>query len=260
MKCDQSCGCCSDLNGHLSNEQCLPDYLCQSQKAVGEECNLDAQCESMACVSSACQEIIPVVRRMLQTETITTTTDTTPSTDNQTTTDTPPTTPPTDNPTTTPPTTNQTTTTPTTNTTANVTEPEPYDPVSALNYTCFMCAQKSFAYDTKGCFNQSLLTKRFTSKSITTHKQCFANGYWIKTNNQFIQIPDTSKLTVNETGLWNYSYQCNKTGDEFYLHVTNKQSQVNQLNASISSLSGTGVAGFLHTYCNGASGKNCSVN
>ena len=263
MKCDQSCGCCSDLNGHLSNEQCLPDYLCQSQKAVGEECNLDAQCESMACVSSACQEFIPVVRRMLQTETPTTT-DTTSSTDNQTTTNTTPTTPPTDNPTTTnttttTPSTNQTTT-PTTNTTANVTEPEPYDPVSALNYTCFMCAQNSFAYDTKGCFNQSLLTKRFTSKSITTHKQCFANGYWIKTNNQFIQIPDTSKLTANETGLWNYSYQCNKTGDEFYLHVTNKQSQVNQLNASISSLSGTGVAGFLHTYCNGASGNNCSIN
>ena len=65
MKCDQSCGCCSDLNGHLSNEQCLPDYLCQSQKAEGEECNLDAQCESMACVFSACQEFIPVVRRML---------------------------------------------------------------------------------------------------------------------------------------------------------------------------------------------------
>ena len=32
------------------------------------------------------------------------------------------------------------------------------------------------------------------------------------------------------------------------------------MNASISSLSGTGVAGFLHTYCNGASGNNCSVN
>jgi lipopolysaccharide biosynthesis regulator YciM len=27
-----------------------------------------------------------------------------------------------------------------TNTTANITEPEPYDPVSALNYTCFLCA------------------------------------------------------------------------------------------------------------------------
>lgn len=32
------------------------------------------------------------------------------------------------------------------------------------------------------------------------------------------------------------------------------------MNASLTSLSGTGVAGFLHSYCNGASGKNCSVN
>jgi hypothetical protein len=123
------------------------------------------------------------------------------------------------------------TNTTTTNTTTNVTEPEPepepYDPVSAFNYTCFMCSYKGFAYDQKGCFNQSLLTRRLTSKSITTHKGCFANGYWIKTNNQFINIPDTSKLSEETTGLWNYSYQCNSTNEEFYLHITNKLSQAN---------------------------------
>jgi hypothetical protein len=192
----------------------------------------------MDCTSSVCQEFIPVVRRMLQTEVTPTTTNTT------------------SNVTTTTP---SNTTTPT-NSTTNVTEQEPFDPVSALNYTCFMCAYNGFAFDTRGCFNQTLLTKRFTSKSITTHKGCFANGYWIKTNNQFISIPDTSKLSENTTGLWNYTYQCNKTNEEFYLHITNKMSQVNQINSTLTSLGGAGVDGFLHTFCNGASDKECSVN
>ena len=197
----------------------------------------------MSCVSKICEEFIPVVRRMLQSDPVVDTTNTT--TTNTTTT---PQTPPT------PPTTN-------TNTTVVVPEPEPYDPVSALNYSCFMCAQNSFAFDSRGCFNQSLLTKRFTAKSITTHKGCFSNGYWIKTNNQFISIPDTSLLNENTTGLWNYSYQCNKTNDEFYLHITNKMSQVNSINAGLSSLAGAGVVdGFLSTYCNGARNKECSVN
>jgi hypothetical protein len=60
--------------------------------------------------------------------------------------------------------------------------------------------------------------------------------------------------------LWNFSYQCNKTNDEFYLHITNKLSQANQVNATLSSLSGTDVDGYLHTFCNGASDKECSVN
>lgn len=121
------CGCCSDLNGHLSYEQCLPEHLCQSQKAVGEACSYDAQCESMACVSSACQEIIPVVRRMLQTDPTTTTNTTTTGTNSTTT------------PTNTSATTNSTNNV-TTNTTSNTTYVEPFDPVSALNYSCFMCA------------------------------------------------------------------------------------------------------------------------
>lgn len=124
-----------------------------------------------------------------------------------------------------------------------------------------MCTYNGFAFDSRGCFNQSLLTKRFTDKSITTHKGCFSNGYWIKTNNQFIPIPDTSLLNENTTGLWNYSYQCNKTNDEFYLHITNKVSQVNSIHAGVTSLAGAGVVdGFLSTYCNGASNKECSVN
>ena len=173
----------------------------------------------MDCKSSVCQESTTFVRRMLQE-----TSSTVDGTDGETTTDTTSVT----NTTSTNTTSFDTTTT---NTTTNVTEPEqeqePYDPVSAFNYTCFMCSYKGFAYDQKGCFNQSLLTRRLTSKSITTHKGCFANGYWIKTNNQFVNIPDTSKLSEETTGLWNYSYQCNSTNEEFYLHITNKQSQAN---------------------------------
>lgn len=123
-----------------------------------------------------------------------------------------------------------------------------------------MCAYQGFAFDIRGCFNQSLLTSRFNSKSITTARGCFAAGFWIKTNNAFVKIPNTKNLTVNETGLWNYTYQCNSTNDEFYLHITNKEYQANTLVANLTSLrtDESIVDGYLHTYCNGASSKNCS--
>ena len=148
---------------------------------------------------------------------------------------------------------------PTSNTTTNATnvaEPEPYDPVSAFEYSCNMCAQKGFAYDQGGCFNQTLLPKRLNSQSITTYKGCFANGYWIKTNNQSITIPDTSKLT-DSTGLWNFTYQCKTPNEEFYLQIANKLAHVNQISANITSLTESGTEGFLYTYCHGASNKDC---
>ena len=67
-------------------------------------------------------------------------------------------------------------------------------------------------------------------------------------------------MQENTTGLWNFTYQCNKTGDEFYLHITNKLSQVNSLNATLTSLEGPGVDGSLYTYCNGAATKDCDAN
>jgi hypothetical protein len=120
-----------------------------------------------------------------------------------------------------------------------------------------MCAYHNFSYDASGCFNQSLLTTRVTTKTITTHNGCFANGYWIKDNNQLITLPRLQKGKA-----WNFSYQCNKTNDEFYLSISNKGRQVVMLNSTITSVDlpiGTADA-YLHTYCGGASNKQCSVN
>ena len=64
-------------------------------------------------------------------------------------------------------------------------------------------------------------------------------------------------MSENITGLWNYSYQCNKSNEEFFVQITNKLAHVNQLSANLASLNGTGDDGFLHTYCHGASNKEC---
>ncbi len=58
--------------------------------------------------------------------------------------------------------------------------------------------------------------------------------------------------TIQTYGIWRFTYQCNKTNDEFYLHITNKLQQANMINATLSTANSATVQGQLYTYCNGA--------
>ena len=58
-----------------------------------------------------------------------------------------------------------------------------------------------------------------------------------------------------------FTKQCNKTGEEFYVLLTNNLYQVNSLSASISTLSTDNVTrSVVDTYCSNGKGNKCAAN
>jgi hypothetical protein len=58
-----------------------------------------------------------------------------------------------------------------------------------------------------------------------------------------------------------FTKQCNKTGEEFYVLLTNNLYQANNVSASISTTSTDNVVrSFVDSYCSNGSTNKCSVN
>jgi hypothetical protein len=58
-----------------------------------------------------------------------------------------------------------------------------------------------------------------------------------------------------------FTKQCNKTGEEFYVLLTNNLYHVNSLSASISTSSKDNITySFVDTYCSNGDSNQCSVN
>ena len=47
------CECCSDINGLLSQEQCMPKEFC-AHKMIGGSCKVDLECASLTCSNGMC--------------------------------------------------------------------------------------------------------------------------------------------------------------------------------------------------------------
>jgi hypothetical protein len=114
---------------------------------------------------------------------------------------------------------------------APVVVPDPYDPVSEKKYSCYLCVQNGFAFDSKGCFNQTLLTNRLNDKSVINAKGCFKTGQWVISNSIFLDIGNLS----DGNSTFSFSAQCNQSGQELYFMLSNKLNNVHQLNATLSS-------------------------
>lgn len=73
-------------------------------------------------------------------------------------------------------------------------------------------------------------------------------------------ITDFGDLKTNKS-TFVFTKQCNKTGEEFYVLLTNNLYQANNVSASISTTSLDNVTrSFVDSYCSNGSGNKCSVN
>ena len=96
------------------------------------------------------------------------------------------------------------------------------------------------------------------TKTIRNSDGCFANGQWLKDSNMITDIGD---LKTNKS-TFVFTKQCNKTGEEFYVLLTNNLYQANNVSGSISTTSPDNVTrSIVDSYCsNESSGNKCSVN
>lgn len=107
--------------------------------------------------------------------------------------------------------------------------------------------------------NRTVVTTQNVT-SETTGETTQVNVTTIVPTNVTQTVTTFVNRTVQSPGLWTFTYQCNSTNDEFYLHITNKLYQANKIDAVLATAGSTAVDGQLHTYCNGASTKNCTEN
>jgi hypothetical protein len=101
-----------------------------------------------------------------------------------------------------------------------------------------------------------LQTSRVNSKTATTSKGCFSLGQWLQNNSEFLDIGDQKV----DKSTFVFTKQCNKTGEEFYLMLTNNLYQVNSLSASINSADTTTTNAFVETYCGNGDDNSCTAN
>ena len=108
----------------------------------------------------------------------------------------------------------------------------PNDSIYA-NFSCFNCVYNNLYWDAWGCYNQTQSPTRPNNLTIVNSNGCFQGGFNVSSNTQAISLGD---LSQNGSNSFAQNYSCKYTGEELYLSIKNPFMQINQVNATISSI------------------------